>query len=93
VSAGVNREMKKTGFHGLLGRSHPTTGLEVPSPNGGPRKTFHGSKIGTAPASYAIKELVEKGFIEITRASGFNVKDRKRQATEYRLTRYADPRL
>jgi DNA-binding transcriptional MocR family regulator len=37
-------------------------------------------------ASYAIKELVEKGFIEITRASGFNVKDRKRQATEYRLT-------
>jgi hypothetical protein len=37
-------------------------------------------------ASYAIKELVEKGFIEITRASGFNVKDRKRQAAEYRLT-------
>jgi hypothetical protein len=37
-------------------------------------------------ASYAIKELVEKGFIEITRASGFNMKDRKRQAAEYRLT-------
>jgi len=39
-----------------------------------------------ASASRAIKELVEKGFIEIARASGFNVKDRKRQAAEYRLT-------
>jgi MarR family len=39
-------------------------------------------------ASYAIKELVEKGFIEITRTSGFNVKDRKRQAAEYRLTAF-----
>jgi hypothetical protein len=37
-------------------------------------------------AASAIRELVEKGFIEITRASGFNMKDRKRQATEYRLT-------
>jgi hypothetical protein len=37
-------------------------------------------------AAEAIEELVEKGFIEITRASGFNVKDRKRQAAEYRLT-------
>ena len=37
-------------------------------------------------AAEAIEELVEKGFVEITRASGFNVKDHKRQATEYRLT-------
>jgi DNA-binding transcriptional regulator YhcF (GntR family) len=39
-----------------------------------------------ASAARAIGELVEKGFVEITRASGFNVKDRKRQAAEYRLT-------
>jgi len=39
-----------------------------------------------ASAARAIEELVEKGFVEITRASGFNVKDRKRQAAEYRLT-------
>jgi hypothetical protein len=39
-----------------------------------------------AQAARAIRELVEKGFIEITRTSGFNVKDRKRQAAEYRLT-------
>jgi hypothetical protein len=37
-------------------------------------------------AACAIRELIEKGFIEVTHASGFNVKDRKRQATEYRLT-------
>jgi DNA-binding transcriptional regulator YhcF (GntR family) len=37
-------------------------------------------------AARAIEQLVEKGFVEITRASGFNVKDRKRQAAEYRLT-------
>jgi DNA-binding transcriptional regulator YhcF (GntR family) len=39
-----------------------------------------------ASAGRAIEELVEKGFVEITRASGFNVKDRKGQAAEYRLT-------
>jgi MarR family protein len=39
-----------------------------------------------ASAGRAIEELVEKGFVEITRASGFNMKDRKRQAAEYRLT-------
>jgi hypothetical protein len=39
-------------------------------------------------AACAIRELVEKGFIEITKASGFSVKDRKRQAAEYRLTAF-----
>jgi DNA-binding transcriptional regulator YhcF (GntR family) len=39
-----------------------------------------------ASAARAIEELVDKGFIEITCNSGFNLKDRKRQATEYRLT-------
>jgi hypothetical protein len=39
-------------------------------------------------AACAIRELLEKGFVEVTRASGFNVKDRKRQATEYRLTTF-----
>lgn len=39
-----------------------------------------------ASAARAIEELIEKGFVEITRASGFNLKDHKRQATEYRLT-------
>ena len=39
-----------------------------------------------ASAARAIEELVNKGFIEITCNSGFNLKDRKRQATEYRLT-------
>jgi len=33
-------------------------------------------------AARAIEELVEKGFVEITRASGFNLKDHKRQATD-----------
>jgi Helix-turn-helix domain len=37
-------------------------------------------------AARAIAELVRKGFIEITRNSGFNVKNRRRQAREYRLT-------
>jgi DNA-binding transcriptional regulator YhcF (GntR family) len=37
-------------------------------------------------AARALRELVDKGLIEVVRASGFNVKDRKRQAAEYRLT-------
>jgi hypothetical protein len=45
---------------------------------------LHGCSKGTA--ARALNELVEKGFIEVVRASGFNVKDKKRQATEYRLT-------
>jgi DNA-binding MarR family transcriptional regulator len=40
-------------------------------------------------AARALRELVEKGFIEIVQLSGFNLKDRRRQATEYRLTLYA----
>jgi hypothetical protein len=38
-----------------------------------------------AAANY-MNELVEKGFVEVVRRSGFSVKDRKRQAAEYRLT-------
>ena len=34
----------------------------------------------------AMSELLRKGFIEMVKASGFNVKDRRRQAAEYRLT-------
>jgi Helix-turn-helix domain len=37
-------------------------------------------------AAKALRELVDKGFIEIVRLSGFNLKDRRRQATEYRLS-------
>jgi hypothetical protein len=40
-----------------------------------------------AAANY-MNELIEKGFVEIVRASGFNMKDRRRQATEYRLTAF-----
>src|SRR5262249_15594546 len=46
-------------------------------------RAWHWSR---ASAARAIEELVERGFVEITRASGFNVKDRKRQAAECRLT-------
>jgi hypothetical protein len=38
-----------------------------------------------AAANY-MSELIEKGFVEVVRRSGFSVKDRKRQAAEYRLT-------
>ena len=37
-------------------------------------------------AARAIRELLEKGFVEIVRASGFNVKSRL--AAEYRMTLY-----
>ena len=37
-------------------------------------------------AARAFRELVDIGFAHPVRASGFNVKDRKRQATEYALT-------
>jgi DNA-binding transcriptional regulator YhcF (GntR family) len=37
-------------------------------------------------AANAIRELIDKGFIEVVKASGFNVKDKKCQATEYRVT-------
>jgi hypothetical protein len=39
-----------------------------------------------ATAARAMRELIEKGFAEVVRASGFNVKGRV--ATEYRLTLY-----
>jgi hypothetical protein len=38
-----------------------------------------------ATAARALQELVDTGFVHPTKASGFNVKDRKRQATEYAL--------
>jgi hypothetical protein len=37
-------------------------------------------------AARAMHELVEKGFIEIVKASGFSIKDKARQAAEYRIT-------
>lgn len=37
-------------------------------------------------AARGLRELLDKGFIEIVRHSGFNLKDKRRQATEYRLT-------
>jgi len=45
-----------------------------------------GRQCSRQTATRAITELVEKGFVEITRDSGFNVKDRRRQARQYRLT-------
>jgi hypothetical protein len=39
-------------------------------------------------AATYMNHLIEKGFVEIVRASGFNIKDRKRQATEFRLTAF-----
>jgi DNA-binding transcriptional regulator YhcF (GntR family) len=39
-------------------------------------------------AMRAIQVLIDRGFIEVVKLSGFNIKDRKRQATEYRLTLY-----
>lgn len=46
--------------------------------------------LGCTPrmASSAMQLLRDRGFIEIARHSGFNVKDRRRQASEYRLTVY-----
>jgi hypothetical protein len=37
-------------------------------------------------AAGALSELARKGFVEAVKPSGFNVKDRRRQAAEYRLT-------
>jgi hypothetical protein len=37
-------------------------------------------------AARGLRELLDKGFIEIVRPSGFSLKDRRRQAAEYRLT-------
>lgn len=43
--------------------------------------------IGRSTASRALNELTEKGFIEVVKASGFNMKSGPR-ATEWRLTMY-----
>lgn len=40
--------------------------------------------IGKSTAARALRLLVEKGFLEVTRESAFNMKERK--AAEYRLT-------
>jgi hypothetical protein len=37
-------------------------------------------------AARGLRELVEKGFADVVKASGFNIKDRTAQAAEYRLT-------
>jgi len=50
------------------------------------RKFAEGRNCSRQTATRALAELVDKGFIEITRDSGFNMKDRKRQARQYRLT-------
>jgi hypothetical protein len=50
------------------------------------RKFAEGRECSPATAARVITELVDKGFIEITRNSGFNVKDHKRQARTFRLT-------
>ena len=39
-------------------------------------------------AQRAMSELVRKGFVEVAKPSGFSVKDRRRQAAEYRLTMF-----
>jgi hypothetical protein len=44
--------------------------------------------ISRVTAYRAKTELKEKGFVEVVRASGFNIKDRKRQAEELRLTTF-----
>ena len=44
--------------------------------------------ISRATSTRALKELAQRGFVEVVRASGFNVKRGDRRATEWRLTRY-----
>jgi DNA-binding transcriptional regulator YhcF (GntR family) len=50
------------------------------------RKFTEGRDCSPATAARAINELVDKGFVEITRNSGFNIKSHKRQARTFRLT-------
>jgi DNA-binding transcriptional MocR family regulator len=50
------------------------------------RELAKGRYCSRQTAARAIAELVDKGFIEITRDSGFNVKSHARQARQYRLT-------
>ena len=44
--------------------------------------------ISRATAARALNELTARGFIEATRAGGFNIKSGERRATEWRLNRY-----
>ena len=44
--------------------------------------------IGRATASRAVAELVDRGFVEVTRQGAFSVKHGDRRATEWALTRY-----
>ena len=39
-------------------------------------------------AARGLRELVAKGFVDVVKSSGFNIKDRTAQAAEYRLTLY-----
>jgi hypothetical protein len=50
------------------------------------RKFTEGRDCSPATAARAIAELIDKGFVEVTHNSGFNVKDHKRQARTFRLT-------
>lgn len=50
------------------------------------REFIQGRQCSRQTATRAIAELVDRGFIEVTRDSGFNMKDRRRQARTFRLT-------
>lgn len=50
------------------------------------RRLADGLGVSEKTANKAIKELVGRGFVEVTEESGFSRKDRR--ATEYRLTDY-----
>ena len=45
-------------------------------------------RISRATAARALNDLTARGFIEATRAGGFNLKSGQRRATEWRLNRY-----
>jgi hypothetical protein len=49
-------------------------------------REFAEGRCSRQTASRAIAELIETGFIEVTRNSGFNVKSHQRQARTFRLT-------
>lgn len=44
--------------------------------------------VSRATATRALKELADKGFVEVVRPGGFNMKSGARRATEWRLTLY-----
>jgi DNA-binding transcriptional regulator YhcF (GntR family) len=45
-------------------------------------------RVSRATAARALNDLTARGFIEATRAGGFNLKSGERRATEWRLNRY-----